>query len=254
MVDNVSQEGRKTEQAHWDSAWSTSVRPSLPSRLNVGVLNVTHLLSHYVRPGDKYLEIGCAPGKLLAWVSDVLKADVAGLDYSEVGINQCHALFNALKLDVELFHEDLFSHKLPVGIYDVVCSFGVIEHFDDPIPVVKKHLDFVKSGGVAVIAIPNYGGIYGSIQRWCDEPNLRLHNLDIMHSGILSTCVDLSAEIASVKAYPFGRIDPWIINLDKRFPRLIAKLFSLIINIIGILQPIMLNKLSPMLVLEIRKK
>jgi 2-polyprenyl-3-methyl-5-hydroxy-6-metoxy-1,4-benzoquinol methylase len=254
MVNDVNPDGRKTEQAHWDSAWSSSVRTRLPSRLNVGILNVTRLVAHYVKPGDRYIEVGCAPGKLLAWVSKVLKADVAGLDYSEVGIAQCRSLFNALKLDVDLFHEDLFNHQLQVGAFDVVCSFGVIEHFDDAAPVVKKHLDLVKSGGVAVITVPNYGGIYGDIQKWCDEPNLKLHNVTIMHTTALTGLVHLSADIESVKAYPFGSIDPWILNLDKRIPRFLARLLSLSMNAIGILQPVTIKTLAPMLVLEIRKK
>ncbi len=254
MNSNKKPDGRKTDQTHWDSAWSSSVRARLPSRLNVGVLNITRLLGRYVQPGDRYLEIGCAPGKLLGWVSKVLEADAAGLDYSEVGISQCHSLFNALKLDIDLFQEDLFSHQLPLGTFDVVCSFGVIEHFDDAAPVVQKHLDLVSEGGLAVITVPNYGGVYGKFQSWCDSPNLQLHNLSIMQTESLRKLVNLSADIKSVKAYHFGNIDPWIINLDKKFPRILAAFLNLCMNTIGLLQPFTIQKLAPLLVLEIQKK
>lgn len=108
MESEVSEEGRKTQQMHWDDAWGMPVKLNLPSRLNVSVLNVTRLLKRYVKPSSRYIEIGCTPGKMLVWVASELKANAAGLDYSEVGIRQCRTLANALKLEIDLHHEDFF--------------------------------------------------------------------------------------------------------------------------------------------------
>src|SRR4051812_13610894 len=102
-------DGRKTTRDHWDAAWRAPIRLRLPSKLNVDVLNLTRLLSRYVRPGDRYLEIGCAPGKLLAWVASELKADAVGLDYSEPGAKSSRDLFAALALNVELHVTDFFD-------------------------------------------------------------------------------------------------------------------------------------------------
>lgn len=245
-------EGRKTEHAYWEAASQLPIKTRLPSRLNVNVLNLTRLLERHVRPGSRYLEIGCAPGKMLAWVASVLKAEAAGLDYSESGIAQCRALFDALGLKVNLHHDDIFNHHLPSASFDVVTSFGVIEHFDNVRPVVQRHLDLVKPGGATVIGVPNYGGVYGSLQRWCDAPNLALHNLEIMNPCALSALVD-SPDIESTRAYPFGNISPWLINLDKRLPHFVAKLVSLGVNAMGLLQPLPIKALAPMLVLEVRK-
>ena len=221
--------------------------------MNVSVLNFTRLVEKHVRPGNRYLEIGCAPGKLLAWVASVLKAECTGLDYSETGIAKCRMLFDALGLKINLYHVDFFNHNLPQSSFDVVTSFGFIEHFDDPKPVVQRHLDLLEPGGVALIAVPNYGGVYGSLQRWCDAPNLALHNLDIMNPGALTALID-SPDIESVRAYPFGAMSLWLVNLDNRFPRLLAKLVSLVANTMGLLQPLTINALAPMLVLEVRKR
>src|SRR5262245_8347127 len=175
----------KTGVEHWNKAWSSPVRLRLPSRLNVGVLNLTRLLRKCVKPGDRYLEIGCAPGKLLAWVASVLKARASGIDYWEAGIAQCPQLFSAVGLLIDLHHENLFDTHLEPASFDVVASFGVIEHFDDPRPAIGKHLDLVAPGGKALITIPNYGGIYGLLQRWFDPDNLALHNLNIMSTPAL---------------------------------------------------------------------
>lgn len=136
----LNNEGRKTEQAYWEANSQELIKYRLPSKLNVGVLNVTRLLKRHVRPGSRYLEIGCAPGKMLAWVAGVLKAEVDGLDYSEPGIVKCRVLFDALGLKVNLHHDDFFNHHLPPASFDVVTSFGVIEHFDDARSMVQKHL------------------------------------------------------------------------------------------------------------------
>ena len=244
--------GVKTEQAHWDAAWQRPVKKRIPSRLNVGVLNITRLLAKHVTPGCRYIEIGCAPGKLLAWVAGVLKAEVSGLDYSEPGIARCRDLADALGLGMTLYHDDFFSHHLDPSSFDVVTSFGVIEHFDDARPAVKRHLDLVKPGGVALIVIPNYGALYGALQRWCDAPNLALHNLEIMNPSALKALVD-SPDVESARAYPFGAVSPWLVSFDKRLPVFLARLLSLGINFMGLLQPFTIEALAPMLVLEVRK-
>lgn len=245
-------EGAKTKRAHWNAAWQSPIKPRLPSKLNVGVLNLMRLLERHVRPGNRYIEIGCAPGKMLAWVTSILKAETSGIDYSESGIAKCHALFDALGLKVNLYHEDFFNHHLRPASFDVVTSFGVIEHFDDARPVVQRHLDLVKPGGVALISVPNYGGVYGSLQRWCDAPNLDLHNLEIMNRRALAALAD-SLDVESVLAYPFGVMSPWLVSFDKRLPRFMAKFICLCINVVGLMQPLTIKALAPMLVLEVRK-
>lgn len=244
--------GHKTAERHWDSVWQSPVRPRLPSRLNVGILNITRLLQAHVQPGDRYIEIGCAPGKLLAWVASVLKADVAGLDYSETGIAQCRALFDALRLKVDLYRDDFFNHSLSPTSFDIVSSFGLIEHFDDPSPVVQRHIDLLRPGGLALITVPNYGGLYGALQRWCDAPNLALHNIDIMSPQALTGLVKSNAAL-TVKAHSAGVVSPWVVNLERRLPASLAKSLSLGVNALGLMQPFHIKALAPMLVLAVRK-
>jgi len=246
-------EGRKTERAYWEAVSEKPIRYRVPSKFNVSVLNMTQLLQRYVKEGSRYIEIGCAPGKILAWAAQALKADVTGLDYSKEGIAKCCKLFEALELKGTFFHDDLFNHHMPLGSFDVVASFGVIEHFDDVRPAVQRHIDLVKPGGVALIAVPNYGGIYGKLQGWFDAPNLSLHNLEIMKPSALVALVK-SPDVESAQSYPFGFMSPWIVNFDKRLPRFVAKLISLGVNALGLIQFFPVDIVSPMLVLEIRKK
>ncbi|EKD83496.1 MAG: hypothetical protein ACD_39C00636G0008 [uncultured bacterium] len=244
-------EGRKTSQSHWDDAWKIPIRMALPSRLYVDILNFTRLIARYVKPGSKYIEIGCAPGKLLSWVAAKRKAEVTGLDYSEDGLKSCKLLFEALKLPVKLYQEDLFSNTLPTESFDVVVSFGVIEHFDDPRPAIEKHLELLKPGGTALICIPNYSGIFYQLQKFADPENLELHNLTIMNAENLKKLV--LRENVNVSTYSYGSVSLWLVSLEKIMPAFLATCIKWIINIIGLVQPFTISFLAPMLVLEIKK-
>jgi 2-polyprenyl-3-methyl-5-hydroxy-6-metoxy-1,4-benzoquinol methylase len=246
-------DGRKTTRDYWDTAWRTPIRLKLPSRLNVDVLNLTRLLSRHVRRRDRYIEIGCAPGKLLAWVAAELKADAVGLEYSAMGANSSLALFDSLGLSIELHQDDFFDHHLQPASFDVVASFGLIEHFEDPRPVVQRHLDLVKPGGILLITVPNFGGVYGRLQKWCDPENLSIHNLAIMNPAAMERLLDL-AQVERAHAFAYGNISLWCVNLGKRLPGFIAKGLSLLINSIGLLQFGGISSFAPLLVLEARKR
>jgi 2-polyprenyl-3-methyl-5-hydroxy-6-metoxy-1,4-benzoquinol methylase len=244
---------RKTTVDHWDGAWQACIRLRLPSSLDVGTRNAMRLLRRYVKPGMHVLEIGFAPGKLLSWTAAVLGASVAGLDYSATGMRTATELFKSLGLKGDLRCEDLFDTTFEPGSFDFVCSFGLIEHFDDPREIVRRHVMLTKPGGVIVITIPNYGGLYGRIQRHFNAENLDLHNLKIMNPVALSKLAPLDA-LAEVQAFEYGRMSPWLTSFDKKYPRLLARGLSVTLNGIGLLQPFDLKPLSPLIVLKMMRR
>jgi 2-polyprenyl-3-methyl-5-hydroxy-6-metoxy-1,4-benzoquinol methylase len=243
----------KTTREHWDEAWAVPPRWRLPSPLFVSTRNLQRLLRRYVTPGMRVLEIGCAPGKTLAWVAGELHAQVAGLDYSERGVAWARQLFAALGLRGDLRCEPLDAASFAAGSFDVVYSAGVIEHFDRPGEVVRMHVNMAKPGGRAVMAIPHYGGIYGRLQRFFDRDNLALHNLEIMSPAALVRLApqDLSGD---VRAFAAGSMSPWLVNLDAKWPRPLARLAAHAVNAAALLQPVDVEALSPMLVLEISRR
>lgn len=244
--------GRKTERAYWEGISQAPMKLRLPSRFDASFSNIARLLKEHVKPGSRFLEIGCAPGKTLAWVASVLKAEVFGLDYSQPGIAKCRKLFDALGLNANFYQEDLWNNQLPPAFFDVVMSFNVIEHFDDPRPAVRKHIDLLRPGGVALITVPNYNGIYGPLQLLFDSKNLSMHNLEIMTPCALSSLVD-SFETSSIRAYPFGRIAPGLVHFEKRLPHYLTRALVLTINALGLIQPFTIESFAPMLVLEVTK-
>lgn len=134
----------------------------------------------------------------------------------------------------------------------MVLSVGVVEHFDDPRAVVQDHLRLVKPGGIALITVPNYRGIYGVIQRYFDAENLLVHNLDIMTCDALAALVP-SHDVARVRTYWTGRLSPWVISFSKRWPASVARAISYLANAAALLQPVDIAPLCPMLVLEVTR-
>jgi SAM-dependent methyltransferase len=200
----------------------------------------------------RVLELGCAPGKILAWVAAGLGAQVSGLDYSERGITWSRKLFDTLAIPADLRCEDVFKTTFPPGSFDVVYSSGLIEHFQDPRDIVHTHVQLAKPGGLALIAIPDYGGVYGRLQGWLDPDNLAIHNLDIMTPSALRRLVpeDVSER---ARTYRAGRISPWQVSLDRRLPGPVARTLNHLVNGVGLLQPVDIAAVAPLLVLEVRR-
>jgi 2-polyprenyl-3-methyl-5-hydroxy-6-metoxy-1,4-benzoquinol methylase len=238
--------GDKTTLEHWDREWRTEIKLRLPS-----IWSTQSLVRKYAKAKMSYLELGCAPGKLLAWTASKFEANVSGLDYSENGMRSARALFSALNIQADLRCEDLFNTSFPRESFDLVTSFGLIEHFDDPSTVIQKHVELVKPGGIAIIAIPNYGGIYGRLQRKLDYENLQIHNLSIMTPSDLRAAVVVDNRL-QCNTFFFGRPSLWILSLHRIMPSSAAMALSLAVSLFGLALP-SISFLAPLIVLEIRK-
>ncbi|MEC5144141.1 methyltransferase domain-containing protein [Chitinophaga sp. 212800010-3] len=99
------------------------------------------------------LELGAATGFLTKWLVDnsggtgtlVDKSDEAYAAFVDTGDGN-----NASMVYVR---EDIFQLQLPPQ-YDIVCSFGVIEHFPDKKEVIATHKKFLSENGYVLIIIP----------------------------------------------------------------------------------------------------
>lgn len=249
---NSQQTNPKTGKQYWDTAWSNGVRMRLPSGLFVSTRNIQRLLKKHVTPGMRYLEIGCAPGKMLAWVAKILKAEVCGIDYSERGMRTAVQLFDHLGISGDLRCEDVFNTSFHEDTFDFVFSSGVIEHFDDPRLLVEIHVKLLKPGGRALIAIPNLGGIYGHIQHFLDPDIMNLHNTEIMQ---LTALYDLAPihMVEHVRSYAFGRPMAMFIP-GKHLRGFVARGITPLLNVIGQLQPFDVAFLCPLLVVEMTRR
>lgn len=241
----------KTELVHWESAWAARPRLSFASGLDVGTRNVLRLLRRYLRPCLRYVEVGCAPGKILSWVAREIQAPVCGIDYSPMGVDTANWLCNGLGVEADIRCEDAMHSSFEGGTFDLVFSCGLIEHFEDPVPMVAAHVRLLAPGGTALIAVPNYSGIYLKLQAWCDAENLAIHNLDIMNEPVMKALAPTSPELTS-RAFYFGSFSPWLISLPDKLGGM-GKVLSWGLNFLAYLQPVDIKVLCPLVVLEVNR-
>jgi 2-polyprenyl-3-methyl-5-hydroxy-6-metoxy-1,4-benzoquinol methylase len=233
---------------HWNETWACEPRMRLPRPYTASIRDRMNLLRSEVRPAMKFLEIGCAPGKMLAWVAGVLGAEVSGLDYSAPGLDTARRLFSALHLSADIRCEDTFATTFQDGAFDVVYSGGVIEHFEDPAEIVRIHTRLLKPGGLALITVPNLRGFYGWFA--CKE-SLAIHNLDIMTPEALRRLAP--AELTgSVESYRDGRFS--LAMAIHRKWGVLSDLIGTGSDLAGLAQPFRIDALCPSLVLKIRRK
>ena len=171
-----------TEVKFWDDYWKGY---KLPNKVDFS-FSFERCLANELKKRlptikGKVFEIGCAPGKWLAFFYKNYSIKVAGIEYSDVGQSATLKNFQLLNIkDPRIIIGDFFKLQ-PKKKYDVVMSYGFIEHFDDPKKVIDLHLRWLKPGGILILGVPNFLGIYNPIQKILDPVILDKHNLNIMN-------------------------------------------------------------------------
>lgn len=129
----------------------------------------------------KAIEIGCVPGTILARICNMFGYKPVGIDYDKNTKEIFSKTMNNYGLDnFEVYNED-FNKWNTNEKFDLVCSFGFIEHFDNPEEILQSHLKLLKEDGKLIVEIPNFSGFNGFIHKLVDKPNLDNHNTSIMN-------------------------------------------------------------------------
>ena len=214
---------RLTAPEDWTRTWST---------VRTGPLNFNHrhrsfagiddLFSRHLPRGEsrRFLELGCCPGTYLRYFHDRFGYQPTGLDYLEEGCEETRARCAADGLEAEIIHADLFDFTCDPDHppWDVVASFGVVEHFDDVVPCLQRHVDLVAPGGFIAIVIPNHAGLGGSILRRVDPERHAMHNL--MTWDDLRTGLERTGRVDILGGGYVGRLGFWNTALYRRARRL----------------------------------
>lgn len=176
-------------------------------------------------PGERLLEVGCAPGRWMVFYAERFGASVEGVEYTEFGVDQTRENLRRCGVSGTVHHAD-FWHFNPPEPYDLVLSMGVIEHFRDIDSAFRRHAAFVRPGGRLVIGVPNFQGLNRLLARWCDASWLRVHNLEAMGRREYVRRAR-EADLRVVSSRYVGGFDPDIISVRVRGKRLLAPAWRL---------------------------
>ena len=187
-------------------------------------------------PNKTVLEIGCADSRFLCYLSKKFGYQAYGLDYSDA-ITKTAELFKFNDLpEPTLYKEDLFTWQ-PNRKFDIVCSFGFIEHFEDIKSVILKHTELAAPNGKLIITLPHFGHCQYLFHWLTDRDNLKKHNTKIMNLRSIKKAAennDLKIEhLSYYKTFGFWTERTNMANWEKiinwsilKFGKIINKLFG----------------------------
>lgn len=184
MTDRVHD---KAGERYWDDLWrdSSSFQPwpinSRKIRYTVErsfFRYISKVLKHYgmINRDKKLIEVGCARSGVLPLFAQELGFKVSGLDYSKNGCELTRWILQRCGADADIYCCDIFV--IPNSLieqFDVVVSFGLVEHFSNTVEIIEALSRLLKPGGVMFTSVPNMAGINGLIQRIMDKNVYNIH-------------------------------------------------------------------------------
>lgn len=167
-----------TDKKFWDEYFEKhAYKPTVVENSLFSDIFDSHLRSD---SNKTVLEIGCADSNFLCYLAKKFGYKAYGVDYSNAIMQTADLFrFNGL-FEPTLYKKDFFTWQ-PNIKFDVVCSFGFIEHFDDIDPIVAKHTELVAPGGKLIITIPHFAHAQYIFHWLIDRENLKKHNTKIMN-------------------------------------------------------------------------
>lgn len=165
----------------------------------------------FIRPAGTLFEFGCYPGRYLSFLGKKGWV-VSGMDLTP-GIGQ-PAFANWLRAEgikTDLLRQgDALAYAASTpDRYNLVCSFGFVEHFEDYLRVIDLHDRILAPGGWLLISTPNFrGGVQKLLHQSLNPESLKIHYLPSMQPGIWESGLRQKGYAVKYAGY-FGGFDFW---------------------------------------------
>jgi len=221
--------GRLTDRAYWERVWQKKdARRWADLRWVRGRYNLLvwdHLLRTRLGQAEnkRLLEVGCAGGKWLIYFHKTFGYTVTGCDYSEVGCATARSNLVAAGIRGTILQQDLFTLT---GEFDVIYSYGLIEHFSDPKTVLAKFASLLSPGGTLISVVPNLSGLSGLYNRLLKPETFATHR--VVTSGELHRWHE-EVGLQEIEVGALGSFVPFMFPRDKirkEHPRLYRLLWA----------------------------
>lgn len=178
-MESINMNEKITRQEHWEKYWKNHEPPVIKKLFFDEYIDL-------LPKSGRLIEIGGFPGNNVGFLRKKFGLDVAILDYVIIPeiVTKVEKMYDLEPKSITVIEKDFFQFKSDIK-YDVVTSFGFIEHFNDTEEVIKNHIDLLKPGGVFFATIPNFRGINGQVQRIFHPENYALHNINSMDINLI---------------------------------------------------------------------
>ncbi|PPD18660.1 MAG: hypothetical protein CTY24_12605 [Methylobacter sp.] len=176
-----------TTKQDWNDSYTTRDEPV---DLKLGWRDYTNgLIAKKIQgiglDGKKILEIGAGDSYWLPFFAKQYpNSRFAGLDYSPAG---CEKLANRIAFsglsNLDVYHQDMFETGNALhGTFDLVISFGLVEHFTVLSEVLRIKSLYLNRQGYLFTLIPNMAGSIGYLTKRFNRKVYEAHNPHDWHS------------------------------------------------------------------------
>lgn len=174
-----------TTRDYWDASWRGTDVPdpvdpavdTAENRLHRALdARFTAAFAGRQTHGARLIEIGCGGSRWLPYFHRRFGFEISGIDYSPAGLQLSDAILRKAGIGATLVQADLFAPPSDfVEAFDVVTSFGVIEHFEPTSRAVAACARYLRPGGLMITEVPTMRGPYGLFYRLTNPSLYRAH-------------------------------------------------------------------------------
>lgn len=196
----------------WDRVWENVHSPTIigrfSQRMTYRIMN--KILDNFPR-SHSIIDVGCGSGLTLKYFRSRGFDNSIGIDISSKALKRCQEKGFALGRDI--FRIDATSISYEDGSFDIVFSWGMLEHFEDYTPFVEEMIRV--SRRVVILVQPNVHSLYGF---------LLFHLTNILGRGVdeypyhieefIESFESRNCKLMSRKATPFREFEVLVFEVE----------------------------------------
>ncbi len=223
----MSEKANLTNKSDWDKNWKNTdfyvIAKDDPIRI---------VIDKFIPRGEgkRCVEIGCFPGRILA-VFGELGYELYGIDFADGVDTILPEWLKKQGYNIGDFKKGDFLEMKLDERFDIVCSFGFIEHFNNWQEVLMRQAQMVNSGGRLIVTAPNFSGLLqGAFLRLIDDENYQKHFIPSINPEQWSKALIADGFAIEYVGY-FGKFGYWINNKKLNcFQRAIVYIYEKVIK------------------------